>query len=647
MGPRPRRIVLLSVLLLASCQTGRREEYEPGWDQFHVARTRTQVEVAGRWREEKRSGNASPRTLSELSFREDLRMGFAGFYYHPMLVQFDGELMFGLEQRNLSYSDGDSRGVDGTNAAYDLSVDIFGEQPYSLGLFASRREVWTRQNFFPTNEALTEVRGFSIHAHDWWLPSKLTYRDYSFRGRGRNEYAEDSSSWRLEGERFGERGSIRYAAEIIDFQQRSVNEPVRSERFNATFRRWLDAEGLQEFRSYVSADRTTGQSETTRYLLDNTYDHQFTRRLRGNAYLRLRRSDRDGTGVDTIALGSGLRHQLFSSLSSGLSFGWGQTNYEAGSANTWSTNGSLSYRKNVPFGSVRASQSVSLRFQNSDALLDPVTVLAESHVFTSGVPLLLESTGIELNSVVVRDSNGLVVYTENVDYFLVQVGALVRIDIPISSLISPGDTILVDYDFQPSPAREIRGTTTQSSVGAAIGEDLDVSVTYRTTQTDVVRGIDTGGFDDVRQLTAVLQAFPHDGVVLGAEYENYDSSQSPFVRYRAFGSYSTPLSTVTDLASSADTYWLELPGAVTEQGSTARVGVNTRLASSATAGLSAEYHRVRLRQDQGDGYLLEAAYRRHFGPTSLRIAAQYAEEQFLVGVDQTVLRVEVVVTRTF
>lgn len=638
--------VLLLLLAAASCQTDMRQ-YEPGWDELHITRSRSEVELEGRYRDEKREGAAVSTELSEVEFRETYRILFAGFYYHPKLVEFDANLGLGLDQRFVRYENGDDRDISGTNTEYRFGVDILKDQPYGVEVFASRTEVWARQNFFETRQARSEAEGFSIVAREWWIPSKLTYRQFRYRGLRGFEYSEESTSWQLDGQRSGDFGSLSYTAEIIDYDQFATTGAVQDRRARATYMRTGGAQRRNRFRSHLSADERDGVAGFTRLTSDNSYRHFWLPNFSGTARLSLNRTDRGALRTDAYNLSGGLQHRLFASLSSNVSLGWGHSEFNTGSSDSFTQGAGVNYNKQVPFGAVRAGQSVFVNIQDRDSVSGVVAVVGESKVFTLGTPIFLDNPNVELDSVVVRDSTGLVVYTENVDYFLVQVGALTRIDIPVSSLISPGDTILVDYEFVPSPARRSQTVSNTSTVGIQVPEAFDLGVTYQTTDSKVLSGVDDGSLDDTRRLNALLQTYPAENLVVGAEYEDVVSLQVPFIRYRAFTNWTRSLGTSSSFSTSADVYWLELADVGDERGTTARATVTGRLGVSATGTLSAQYRNLSLIEDDSEGYLLEASYRRRFGETRFRAALQYVREEFRLGVDQDLLRLEVVVTREF
>lgn len=75
------------------------------------------------------------------------------------------------------------------------------------------------------------------------------------------------------------------------------------------------------------------------------------------------------------------------------------------------------------------------------------SVTNEVQTLTDTNPVTLGQPDIVLASVLVRDTNNIVTYTNDVDYSLIGVGAYLYLQRTATSLIPDGDTVFVSYDF--------------------------------------------------------------------------------------------------------------------------------------------------------------------------------------------------------
>ena len=82
-------------------------------------------------------------------------------------------------------------------------------------------------------------------------------------------------------------------------------------------------------------------------------------------------------------------------------------------------------------------------------------VIDEAHIFVDPLQVILENKFIDPASIVVSDSTGLAIYTENDDYTIAQINDWTElhptpfgVDLPN---ITDGQTLLVDYVFIPEP----------------------------------------------------------------------------------------------------------------------------------------------------------------------------------------------------
>ena len=646
----PLRVAAITALMLSSCQLVTQAPNRPGYNEYGITKLSGELEFSVESRDETRSSTSGDRSIKELRFREQISLGLAGFYYHPKLIEFDLKGLLGLEQRDVK-TNGDvgDRAIDGQNLGYDFAMRFFKDLAYTSEVYASRTETLTRQSFFATNESVAEQFGLRLGATDWWIPSLLDINHFTFEGRGFNTYAEQRDSVRLEGRREQEEdASYQYFAEINKVDLQSLSESLTDLNMHAGTKHMFGATNMNRWSNSVTIREQTGALESGNFLFNSDYVHELTENLRSQSGLLYSTTSRGESETDILSLNTNLNHQLFSSLTSSGGARWASTSFGDGSLDTYGVNAALTYNKETPLGKLALSQSLDTTMRDRGSLQGDAIVLGESFVYTPGQPMFLSNIAVDAFSVIVRDGSGLIVYTRNVDYFVVQVGSRTRVDIPVTSLISSGDTILVDYDFQPSPEQETQTVTTTSSATLSVPAKASFTIGRSVTTQTLESGFDDGTLEESTRTFANANYFPWTITTLSADFEDFQSNLSPFKRVSASVSQEIPLFETLDWQSSARTYHVTFgddPRA--ETGSSASTSLTAYLSNTMYASFNAEYHTAKYRTDEGAGYMAEFEFKKSLGKTIFTLSTRYVEEEFEFADDQSLMYLQFYMTREF
>ncbi len=639
---------VLWAILLGACQAPQGPT-DTGFNKAKAERISGYVRLSGESWNEKRVGRNSSIERNEMRAKEEVMVHVLGFWYHPKLMEFDLQGLAGLEQRQIS-SNGAlrSNAVDARNLGYDLHTRWFKELPYSLELYSLRNETQTRQAFFDTTEAVITESGFNLDAHDWYLPSRLHYHHYRYQGRGLNDFNQIRDNLRMEGRREDEDRQLSYSAEFNDVSLANFGLPYKDYSLNLGSTFFFDEDNRDRWYNGFSWRGQTGSNTNSNLDLNSNYHNQLSESLAADMSTQYTRYRRGGQATDTLSFMSGLSHQLFSSLHSSASLRYSRSSFGGSNLDTYGARVALDYRKKTAVGPLDIQQSFDVYTQDRGALQGTALVLDESHVYNPGTPIILAGLAVDHASVVVTDDTGLIIYQLGSDYTLLRIGSRTRIDIPVTSLISPGQTILVDYSFQPTPEQKVRFQTVSTVISLGIMDRAELSVGRDGVDQTLLSGFDDGTLEQSTRSFASVRAFPVQSLTLGGEYEQFKSNIAPFRRRRVYASYQEDLLDSVVFQAAATAYrsiFENFEGA--ETGRSASAGLSAAIARSAVADLRAEAHRVRYRTDRGSGYLLEADLRKNFRRTVLSFQARYTNESFLVADDQRILILQFIVTRNF
>ena len=599
--------------------------------------------------EESREGLNGSLEHSELRTREELAMAFAGYYYHPKLMEFDLKGLFALEQRSIDSTGRlTSNTVDGQNQSYDVRTRLFKDNRYSAELYAFRTETLTRQSFFATSKSIITEYGTNLFAREWWIPSIMTASHRRFEGLGINQNFELRDTLRMEGRRDGDRDRYHYLAEFNDVALRTLGQPYQDLNLQASTTQYFGGEAKHRLFSGLFFREQRGSTESATTNWNTSYQHNWTDNLTSNHDALFSTFKRDLSRSSTNSFSSGVSHQLFRSLTSTAGARWSHSDLGAGDLSAYGWNGGLAYTKLVPFGRLTIQQTIDQYSQDRGAIQGTAVAIGESHVYTPGTPMFLSGLAVDQSSVVVRDLSGVTVYILGMDYLLVEVGARTRVDIPVGSRIQINDTILVDYSYQPTPEQEVDTTTLSTTVSLSVTDKADFSIGVSSAVQELVSGYDDGTLEDSSRLFASARWYPMESTTLGAEYENFDSEITPFERVRSYVDYHRNFDETYSLQAGANAYRVRFDfDPEPEYGVSASTTVIAYLGGIGQADLLAEVHKAKYRTDQGQGHILELGYKKQFRQTQFSVALRYLREEFEIADDQSLFSLRFYMTRRF
>ncbi len=601
-------------------------------------------------RDETRSSPFRTIATHERSVREDLLLRLRGDVYHPRFLDFDLRTELGLEQARVNTTgDLGERSIDGANFAYDLRTHWFKEHPYNGTLYALRREARTRQTLFRTTEAIVSEYGAAVAARDWWIPSRLELRNHDYAGHGADTNNETRKSAALEGLRQVDGSIYEYALRYNDVDLRSGS------------RTFTDAEAFGSGSWQLGDNPADRLFATTRYRqqrgdLDTSTSQasvaanlQWSESLSSTHQIEFLGSDSGAAGGrnDTMRIDSTLTHRLYESLRTELGAEAQRNDFTGGNVDRYGGHLDGRYQKRLPFGRLDLGYRVDQYLQDESNALQPIAVLDEAHVIDLATPTTLANFGADPASVVVTDATGLVLYVEGVDYRLRTIQGRTQLELALGSAILPGQTVLIDYVFLPRPPIRFKSTGQGMRAGLRIGEWLGFELGMIERNQDLLAGTDIGSLANERSRTAAVDLGTNRASVR-AEYEDRDSTFSALERTEYSASLQLPSPDPFAWFANASTFRTRFKDDDRiERGVTASTSLDGSIGDATQTGLRAEYRRLDLRTDEGDGYLLEATLGHRFRKTTLDCRLSYGEEHFLVASDQRHLDLWVSITRTF
>ena len=281
----------------------------------------------------------------------------------------------------------------------------------------------------------------------------------------------------------------------------------------------IDQRGADVFRR-IQADESVNLILPRHFSLNTSYDfYDYHRELQA---------------LNQHAARTMLHHRLYESLSSGLSLEYNQIRHTFYKENNLKAGISFDYEKKIPLkGRLTLGYAYNWQRQNHTSEPVPQPVLHEEHVLTDGRMTLLNQAYIQVNTVMVKDVTGTIIYQLNFDYVLIPHSNYLEIQRMPGGQIPDKGTVYVDYVAMLPGSYQYDVHFQVISAGVSFFNRL-VEVYFKYADQGYAN-LQTSDFLTLNYFNQAIYGcrLEYKFVSGGAEYENYHSSIVPYrlIRY--------------------------------------------------------------------------------------------------------------------
>jgi hypothetical protein len=184
-----------------------------------------------------------------------------------------------------------------------------------------------------------------------------------------------------------------------------------------------------------------------------------------------------------------LRHTLYENLTTTVSGGANLNDTTAGRENIYNGNLNLFYQRNIPWGAINLRADLDYTLTDREGFdEDIVQVNNEPQVLETGEVTLLDNPNVFLDSIVVTDVTGTILYAENRDYTVEEIDSFTRIERTFTGVIANGQTVLVDYRYLSDPTFDDSIFGQAYDIQLFLWNALTLSYGYRRAKQDIISG---------------------------------------------------------------------------------------------------------------------------------------------------------------
>jgi hypothetical protein len=424
-----------------------------------MERPKLAIELSYEFEEEDRESPFGDTESSSHDFRESLTVGTEGWVYHPNLMTY--RLFLEPEWRQEDF-DGSAGGIgdtaspdrDTTLLGYDVGATFLGQKPLSLDLFASRQSRQLDLTGIEDSDLDSETVGARLHFNDATFPATIGFTNRKYERTGYYESQEERNEFRADirhniAKSFTELSLLH---DETDRTNRAVPMDVQidSETTNAELRNTYFFSNDERIRldslAYALRSEFDGTELDTWRLSENlfwTHSKELLTQYRYN----FTRREFDSFDSTENALRGGLTHRLANRLTTNIGAEAAFNDFGDGSEDRYQGDLDLLYHQPIPWGSLEFGSG--WRYGETERSGDPtIAPFLEHPVLETGEDTFLDKENVLLDSIVVTNVGGTIVYTKNVDYRVEVIGPDVRIERTLFGDIEDGQQVTVGYNYR-------------------------------------------------------------------------------------------------------------------------------------------------------------------------------------------------------
>jgi len=495
---------------------------------------------------------AGDTSSTETILEENIRLEMDGYAYHPNFLEFTLGGLFGLTQEDFEEEFGgrtQTSGDDGDVLEFDFLGHFLQKKKYPGTVYARRYRSLEPRAFQPSLEVTTTNYGLFWQYVSDKTPTSLEFShsdvelnpldDREEDGRQRNTRLRFETAYQFNDHNVL---SLLYTHESVEEQPYELD--YDSDELTLAHR-WHFGEGYRHrLESELNYFDQRGSFEVERARWRETLWLKHTEDLR--SWYRLELLDRTQgnlAGVPPIEeqsylLSGTVEHQLYDSLISQL-YAFGQVQeFDSGlDIDRLGLEANLDYRKRNRWGMLRGHYRFRAEREDRSGGDLEAEVLDEQGTFNDPEPVVLRNANVITSTIFITALDRLTFFQPTRDYQITLVGDRTEIRRVATGRIADGQTVLIDYVYQVGGSFDL--DTINHEIMVREDFDFGLSPYYRFRWQDqrLSPRDATGVVPDDIQAHIVGTEYERGPLRLKAEYEDHDSTVSPFEAIRLSASY--------------------------------------------------------------------------------------------------------------
>ncbi len=555
----------LIAALLAGCEVNVGGKQRP---LVRHDRIQGEVELVAERRTDEQGTSGNTRESKTNVFEERLRLKTDGDIYHPDFLFYNAIIGMGLAQQHAWIDDESDTHAESLND-YSVFAQLLRGKSYPTTFYATKSEELISRQFLGALRTERENRGatLSLRSEDWPMTFQYTTSKSDqdeLTTPAADFFARDDQRFRYSAtHNFGDLSHISFDFDRTEVSQRSPGALVETDTNRYTMLHDLIFGGDEQHRldSFINYVDQSGSFDFENLQVEERLKLQHLDSFLTNYKLRFADYSRETVGNKEVRGEAGFEHRLYESLITTANVFTSETDLETqGDLTQQGGTAGLNYRKNNPWGVLLGAYTASLTQSDQSGGTGTGVVINESHTATELVPVELDRVNIDVSTIRVKDSVGLL-YQEGDDYTITQRNGRVWLNIiTVGGAIPPnfteGQEFFVDYNFFIEPERQEDTLRQSVTLRERFENGFSVYYAHRRQDEDVSSTV-TAITPDEYTVNTIGTDYTNKGLFLQAEYSDENSTQIPSTSKKLQGRYSWPLSPDTSASVGVLNHWLD------------------------------------------------------------------------------------------
>lgn len=371
----------------------------------------------------------------------------------PGMIDLDLEIEYNPEKMNEQFLTIPDRSEVRTLKRLNFRTTFFQEKKLTFNAFVNLNQNFINRENFTNSRTNRKFFGGGLFYKNKVLPSSITYQEGTW-DQNEIETGRTYSYWQRN---IKARVSRSFFSADKNFLSYSYDDYIRKESFDTIPRRNkvnyielnsnipLDQAKDYNLNAIVSNFNQKGWNNLNRFQvftnLNMKLPHNFRLLVNYNffdsQYLFYR--------LDQYRAKLDLSHQLFKSLTTNIFVEYNSNKHTIYQEYDNRVGFSINYTKKIPKGRLNISYSFIYRDFKRNSEPVPLKVEDEEHVLSDEKITLLDKPFVEIETVVVKDITGTIIYVKNLDYLLSEQNNYIEIKRIPGGMIPNSATVLVDY----------------------------------------------------------------------------------------------------------------------------------------------------------------------------------------------------------
>jgi len=416
-----------------------------------------EVKVRGTYREYKSKGSyiASQKGAFVTGM---IRVNTKSFFVHPNFMVLDLSANYNPETTRSSYIENPDYAEVSNRGGFETSALFFGKKKLNLTTNASLNN--SIQNIENIRKIFTKTRllGATIAYTNKYVPCSVSYNDIKSDQRTIGLDRKFSIKQRLFQ---GNASTSLTSHDSHNFNyNRTESSSIQSDTtlYTAPFhsRNTIDIFELRDevafdttkkyiFTSYLSNSNQRGSLNFKRFLADERLILRLPKNFIFASGYSLIITRQDLFKSNNQGIESSLSHQLYKSLKTTVFFESNIANQTSYKEQRNKVGFILNYDKKIPYGRVASSYQYSRNFQNVKTNPSELDILYEEYTLSDYQITYLQKPNVDIQSVVVKDVTGSIIYQLGIDYVLIEHPPYLEIARVPGGMILNNEVVYIDY----------------------------------------------------------------------------------------------------------------------------------------------------------------------------------------------------------